>query len=110
MIAKDQRRWDGASAGSTEPGLVLAEKRREVTDVNTPDAPADGHDRTEPVDIQVEMQRSYIDYAMSVIVGRALPDVRMASSPCIPASSTRCTTAGTGPSAATPSAPASSAR
>src|SRR6266699_1657243 len=57
-------------------GLVLAEKRREVTDVNTPDAPADGHDRTEPVDIHVEMQRSYIDYAMSVIVGRALPDVR----------------------------------
>jgi DNA gyrase subunit A len=34
------------------------------------------HDRTEPVDIQIEMQRSYIDYAMSVIVGRALPDVR----------------------------------
>src|ERR1700729_3462692 len=42
-----------------------------------PDAPAGGGgDRTEPVDIQVEMQRSYIDYAMSVIVGRALPDVR----------------------------------
>src|SRR5450432_1298131 len=38
--------------------------------------PAEGHDRTEPVDIQVEMQRSYIAYAMSVIVGRALPDVR----------------------------------
>ncbi len=34
------------------------------------------HDRVEPVDIQQEMQRSYIDYAMSVIVGRALPDVR----------------------------------
>ncbi len=34
------------------------------------------HDRTEPVDIQLEMQRSYIEYAMSVIVGRALPDVR----------------------------------
>jgi DNA gyrase subunit A len=47
-----------------------------VADVNTPDAPPEGHDRTEPVDIQVEMQRSYIDYAMSVIVGRALPDVR----------------------------------
>jgi DNA gyrase subunit A len=46
-----------------------------VTDVNIP-APPGGHDRTEPVDIQVEMQRSYIDYAMSVIVGRALPDVR----------------------------------
>ncbi len=46
-----------------------------MTDVNTP-APPGGQDRTEPVDIQVEMQRSYIDYAMSVIVGRALPDVR----------------------------------
>jgi len=45
-----------------------------VTEVT--DAPQDGHDRTEPVDIQVEMQRSYIEYAMSVIVGRALPDVR----------------------------------
>ena len=33
-------------------------------------------DRVEPVDIQIEMQRSYIDYAMSVIVGRALPEVR----------------------------------
>jgi DNA gyrase subunit A len=35
--------------------------------------PAGGGDRVEPVDIQQEMQRSYIDYAMSVIVGRALP-------------------------------------
>jgi DNA gyrase subunit A len=47
-----------------------------VTDVDAGAAPPGGHDRTEPVDIQVEMQRSYIDYAMSVIVGRALPDVR----------------------------------
>jgi len=46
-----------------------------VTDVDA-GAPPGGGDRTEPVDIQVEMQRSYIDYAMSVIVGRALPDVR----------------------------------
>ena len=30
----------------------------------------------EPVGLEVEMQRSYLDYAMSVIVGRALPDVR----------------------------------
>jgi DNA gyrase subunit A len=35
--------------------------------------PPGGGDRIEPVDIQQEMQRSYIDYAMSVIVGRALP-------------------------------------
>lgn len=32
--------------------------------------------RVEAVDLQLEMQRSYLDYAMSVIVGRALPDVR----------------------------------
>ena len=34
------------------------------------------YDRIEKVDLQVEMARSYLDYAMSVIVGRALPDVR----------------------------------
>ena len=33
-------------------------------------------DRIEPIDLQQEMQNSYIDYAMSVIVGRALPEVR----------------------------------
>ncbi|MBO3724113.1 DNA gyrase subunit A [Actinomyces bowdenii] len=33
-------------------------------------------ERIQPVDLQMEMQRSYLDYAMSVIVGRALPDVR----------------------------------
>ncbi|ABW09476.1 DNA gyrase, A subunit [Parafrankia sp. EAN1pec] len=33
-------------------------------------------DRIEPIGIEVEMQRSYLDYAMSVIVGRALPEVR----------------------------------
>ena len=47
-----------------------------MPDVTTPDAPSEGRGRTEPVDIQVEMQRSFLDYAMSVIVGRALPDVR----------------------------------
>ncbi|MDX6345373.1 MAG: gyrase subunit [Streptomyces sp.] len=34
------------------------------------------HDKITPVDLQLEMQRSYLDYAMSVIVGRALPEVR----------------------------------
>ncbi|KRB46901.1 MULTISPECIES: DNA gyrase subunit A [unclassified Terrabacter] len=34
------------------------------------------HDRVEPIDLNTEMQRSYIEYAMSVIVSRALPDVR----------------------------------
>src|SRR6266481_7737277 len=31
---------------------------------------------TLPISLEEEMERSYIDYAMSVIVGRALPDVR----------------------------------
>lgn len=35
-----------------------------------------GLDRIQPIDINEEMQTSYIDYAMSVIVGRALPEVR----------------------------------
>ncbi|MFF8819044.1 MULTISPECIES: DNA gyrase subunit A [Leucobacter] len=34
------------------------------------------HGRIDQVELNVEMQRSYLDYAMSVIVGRALPDVR----------------------------------
>ncbi|HSJ60761.1 MAG TPA: DNA gyrase subunit A [Jiangellaceae bacterium] len=43
-------------------------------DTTTSPVPPGG--RIEPVDLQVEMQRSYLDYAMSVIVSRALPDVR----------------------------------
>ena len=42
-----------------------------TTEDMTPD-----FDRVEKVDLQVEMARSYLDYAMSVIVGRALPDAR----------------------------------
>ncbi|MFC6883623.1 MULTISPECIES: DNA gyrase subunit A [Actinomadura] len=46
-----------------------------MTDVTTEGgAPFGG--RVEPVDIQGEMQKSYLDYAMSVIVARALPEVR----------------------------------
>jgi DNA gyrase subunit A len=48
-------------------------------DKNTPDdftGEEVTFDRIEKVDLQVEMARSYLDYAMSVIVGRALPDVR----------------------------------
>ncbi|WP_135302700.1 DNA gyrase subunit A [Haloarcula amylovorans] len=43
------------------------------SDVPDPDAPAD---RIKHVRIEDEMEQSYIDYAMSVIAGRALPDVR----------------------------------
>jgi DNA gyrase subunit A len=40
------------------------------------DVTSGGFDRIEPVDLHQEMQRSFLDYAMSVIVSRALPDVR----------------------------------
>ncbi len=43
-----------------------------MTEITTP--PPGG--RVEPVGLEVEMQRSFLDYAMSVIVSRALPDVR----------------------------------
>ena len=39
-------------------------------------APQGPGGRIEPVELQTSMQRAYIDYAMAVIVGRALPDVR----------------------------------
>lgn len=48
-----------------------------MTDDERPDVnSAHNHGNIDQVDLQVEMQRSYLDYAMSVIVGRALPDVR----------------------------------
>ena len=39
--------------------------------------------RNLPVNIEEEMKRSYVDYAMSVIIGRAIPDVLTASNPFI---------------------------
>jgi DNA gyrase subunit A len=50
---------DSLGAGGAEPG-----------------EPATARSRIEPVGLEVEMQRSYLDYSMSVIVSRALPDVR----------------------------------
>ncbi len=46
-----------------------------MTDEQRPE-PDHDHGRIDQVDLQSEMQRSYLDYAMAVIVGRALPDVR----------------------------------
>jgi DNA gyrase subunit A len=45
-------------------------------DIDTTTDSPEFNPRIESVDLQVEMQRSYMDYAMSVIVSRALPDVR----------------------------------
>jgi len=47
-----------------------------MTDTTGTGLDPDRHDKIDQVDLQLEMQRSYLDYAMSVIVGRALPDVR----------------------------------
>ena len=46
-----------------------------MNDQKTPRGPG-GPSDIEPISIIEEMQRSYLDYAMSVIVSRALPDVR----------------------------------
>ncbi|PWK69720.1 DNA gyrase subunit A [Aminobacter sp. AP02] len=46
-----------------------------MTDQKSPRGP-EGPSGIEPISIIEEMQRSYLDYAMSVIVSRALPDVR----------------------------------
>jgi DNA gyrase subunit A len=46
-----------------------------LSDLKPPSGP-DGPSDIEPISIIEEMQRSYLDYAMSVIVSRALPDVR----------------------------------
>ncbi|WP_033105588.1 DNA gyrase subunit A [Microbacterium profundi] len=48
-----------------------------MTDEDRPDAtPFHEHGKIDQVDLKFEMERSYLDYAMAVIVGRALPDVR----------------------------------
>ena len=46
-----------------------------MSDITTP-PPADEPVDIEPIDIQDEMERSFLEYAMSVITSRALPDVR----------------------------------
>ncbi|MGV8970060.1 MAG: DNA gyrase subunit A [Microbacteriaceae bacterium] len=57
-------------ADVTEPDEPTTEPSFEKAVVDT------RHDKVDQVDLQLEMQRSYLDYAMSVIVGRALPEVR----------------------------------
>ncbi|WP_296137082.1 DNA gyrase subunit A [uncultured Tessaracoccus sp.] len=53
----------------------MADEETPVEALND-DLQAGGHGRIDPTDLEEEIQRSYLDYAMSVIVGRALPDVR----------------------------------
>lgn len=47
-----------------------------MTEENTVDDTVGLHGKIDQVDLQSEMQRSFLDYAMSVIVARALPEIR----------------------------------
>jgi DNA gyrase subunit A len=47
-----------------------------LSDTQGPDTPPPGGTNISPIAIEDELKRSYLDYAMSVIVQRALPDVR----------------------------------
>src|SRR5438094_7071368 len=47
-----------------------------MADETIPTPPPPSSPNLIPVNIEDEMRRSYVDYAMSVIIGRALPDVR----------------------------------
>src|SRR5256885_5742552 len=47
-----------------------------MSNVSPPPAPPSGSGQKVPISIQEEMRTSYLDYAMSVIVGRAIPDAR----------------------------------
>jgi len=60
-----------SSEEAAETEIVIAQ-----VDDGAPSAGYGVHGRIDQVDLQSEMQRSYLDYAMSVIIGRALPEVR----------------------------------
>ncbi|MEC7456403.1 MAG: DNA gyrase subunit A, partial [Actinomycetota bacterium] len=47
-----------------------------MSDDQTPVDPDDQHDPVQPIALQDEMENSFLEYAMSVIMSRALPDVR----------------------------------
>ena len=75
-------RWHSSKGISTaaetdDTGSDLTDREDIRIELPTSEVRSGGsRSRIEPVGIEVEMQRSYLDYAMSVIVGRALPDVR----------------------------------
>ena len=62
----------GTSHTPDVPGLIEGAADGDPAPVEIQGAAA----RVEPVGLETEMQRSYLDYAMSVIVSRALPDIR----------------------------------
>ena len=63
-VAGDETPGDEVPVEAVQETVVVTDSGERITD------------RIESVDLNTEMQRSYIEYAMSVIVSRALPDVR----------------------------------
>jgi len=59
-------------ADEQNPQLPLDPKNPDGT--NPPGGP--GAANIVPINVEDEMRRSYLDYSMSVIIGRALPDIR----------------------------------
>lgn len=75
MIDGGRRYLLGDSHGTLQPcETYLSDENTSDEDPNLPEGP--GEDGIDPVNIEDELKRSYLDYAMSVIVSRALPDVR----------------------------------
>jgi hypothetical protein len=100
--------WEGGIVGMNQVIPLALDSRADMLHLTTrihrispwPDAenPTGGSPSdVRPVSITDEMKRSYLDYAMSVIVSRALPDVRDGLKPVHRASSIRCTSRATRP-------------
>lgn len=75
----DNNPGDGVENENFEPEEIaeaLADATQEAAEETAVEQGITGEGRVDPVNLESEMQRSYLDYAMSVIVGRALPDVK----------------------------------
>lgn len=69
---------EAKASGEAEEGGAKKKSRSRARRENTPDWEEIRArvSKAEPISLEDEMKRSYLDYAMSVIMGRALPDVR----------------------------------
>ena len=65
-MARQTTRGSGRGGGGSGSGTIAPPD----------DGGSNGHGPIEPIEIQEEMERSFLEYSMSVIVSRALPDVR----------------------------------
>ncbi len=71
-----EEQFIAADIGEAIADATVEAEQQAAVATTVVDADGAGEGRVDPVNLETEMQRSYLDYAMSVIVGRALPDVR----------------------------------